>query len=270
MNDPHVEALIYMVEHDRSVRYKDETLVEFERPKFRVKLEDGRARFELKEHYATPREARAVVQPFIEQWEFEEALRIGPGQFALSFDRAVVVDRQPTPGVHSVWAGPIRWHFALSTPQVTVSGPYPQPPSEQAMDIYDPDVQTMLHRYTGYRQGHEPLPSMAYFCLTMLEYRFTGNSGGSSRDKAAEHFRVDRDVLNHIGRLTGDKVGKGGRGARKAIDGKGIPEDFSPEEQLFLAGAIRHLILQAARVAAPPDADIPKITMADLPPLPDK
>ena len=263
MKDPHVEALIYMVESDRPVTYKDATSVEFERPTFRVKLEDERAQFELKEHYATPGEACAVVQPFIEQWEFEEALRIGPGQFALSFDRAVVVDRQPTPGVHSVSADPITWHFESPTPQVTLSKPYPQPPSKDAMDIHDPDVQTMLHRYVGYRQGHEYLPSMAYFCLTMLEYRFAKGK----RKKAARHFRVHSDVLNKIGSLTGDTAGKGGRDGRKAVDNVGIPEDLTWEERRWLEQATKHLILQAARVAAETDDDIPTMTLADLPPL---
>ena len=139
------------------------------------------------------------------------------------------------------------------------------------MKTSDPDVDAMHYRFMRYRTGHEELSSMANFCLTMLEYSFKSKAfKGSSRKRAARHFRVAEDVLNHIGRLTGDKVGKGGRGARKAIDGEGIPEEFLPDEKLFMEDAIRHLILQAARVAAPPGADISKITMADLPPLPDK
>ena len=140
---------------------------------------------------------------------------------------------------------------------------YPQPPSEAAMDIHDPDVQAMLHRYTGYRERREPLPSMAYFCLTMIEYRFHSNQ----RPKASRRFRIDLDVLNKIGHLTADK---GGLDARKARKQKGVPENLTPHERAFLEQAVRKMILQAARVAASPEADIPTITMADLPPLPDK
>lgn len=263
MNDPHVEALIYDIEHDRTVSYEGAAPIEIERPQFRLKVEDGRTRFELKEHYATEQKARAVVDAFIEQWEFEETLETGPGQFALRFEKSEIMDRNPTPGVLSVSAHPVSWKFTVSSATGTVSRRYPKSPSEPKANIHDPDVETMHYRFTRYRKGHEELSSMAYFCLTMLEYKFRGNS----REKAARHFCVATDVLNNIGRLTGDKAGKGGRGARKAVDGEGIPEDFSPGEKCFLEHAIKHLILQAARVAAPSKTDLPIVTMADLPPL---
>ena len=44
MNDPHVEDLIYVVEHDSTVSYENATPVEFEHPEFRVRVEDGHAR----------------------------------------------------------------------------------------------------------------------------------------------------------------------------------------------------------------------------------
>lgn len=263
MNDPHVEALIYVVEHDSTVTYGDATPVEVDRPEFLVTIEEGHARFELKEHYATSAEARDGVQPFIDQWEFEASLETGPGQFALLFDEAEIVDRNPTPGTVSVSARPTAWRIRGSIPAVTVSRQYPRLPSEVAMGIRDPDVETMHYRFTRYRKGYEELSSVAYFCLTMLEYKFKGNR----RNKAAEHFRTDRNVLNNIGRLTGDKAGKGGRDARKAIDYVGIPDDYAADEKQFLEEAIKLLIIQAARVAANSDADIPHVTMADLPPL---
>ncbi len=253
MNDPHVEALIYVVESDRPVTYKDATSVEFERPTFRVKLEDERAQFELKEHYATPGEACAVVQPFIEQWEFEEALRIGPGQFALSFDRADVVDRQPTPGVHSVSAGPISWHFELPTPQVTLSRPYPQPPSKDAMDIHDPDVQTMLHRYIGYRQDHEYLPSMAYFCCEV----FTKKISHNAKD-AAEKHKVSHSLIRQINKIASNKGGNQGRHA------SAISSPLTSSEVQFLEKAVIAMIIRAAKVAADPDQPIEEINVGNL------
>lgn len=263
MNDPHVEALIYVVEHDSTVTYDDATPVEVDRPEFLVTIEERHARFEIKEHYATVSEAQAAVQPYIDQWKFEEELRVGPGQFTLRFEKPDIKDRQPTPGVFVGTPAPIRFTFRLSKATGTVSRPYPKPPSETPMEVHDPDVQTMLHRYIGYRREREKLSSMAYFCLTMLEYKFKGNR----RNKAAEHFHTDRDVLNNVGRLTGDKAGKGGRDVRKAIDYVGIPDDYATDEKQFLEEAIKLLIIQAARVAANSDADIPHLTMADLPPL---
>ena len=53
MNDPHVVALIYVVEHEESVDYGSAETVEEERSTFRLTLQDGEARFELKEDYAS-------------------------------------------------------------------------------------------------------------------------------------------------------------------------------------------------------------------------
>ena len=61
MNDPHVEALIYLIEHDSTVSYEDAKPIEIDRQDFCLKVEDGRARFEFKEHYATAGEARAAL-----------------------------------------------------------------------------------------------------------------------------------------------------------------------------------------------------------------
>ena len=85
MNDPHVDALIYRVLHSESIKFQGTR--EIERSEFRVDIEDDQACFHMKEHFATEQEARAAVQPFIDQWEFEEALRVGPGQFGLSFEK---------------------------------------------------------------------------------------------------------------------------------------------------------------------------------------
>ena len=53
MNDPHVEALIYRVEHRENVNYERATPLEHDGEHCRVRIEDCRARFEMKDHYAT-------------------------------------------------------------------------------------------------------------------------------------------------------------------------------------------------------------------------
>ena len=47
MNDPHVEALIYVVEHDKSSDYSLAKAIEIEHTTFHLKLEDSEARFEF-------------------------------------------------------------------------------------------------------------------------------------------------------------------------------------------------------------------------------
>ena len=68
--------------------------------------------------------------------------------------------------------------------------------------LITPDVQTMYDRYMGYRQGREPLTTMAYFCLTILERSTKKNH---SREVAAETYGIKLEVLNKIGHLSSEK-----------------------------------------------------------------
>ena len=88
----------------------------------------------------------------------------------------------------------------------------------------------------GYLQGREPLASMAYFCLTMLEDK-------KDRMTAARKYGIDREVLTKIAKLSSEK---GGQEARKA---RGINRELTPSETRFLQKAIPALIRRAAEVA---------------------
>ena len=46
MNDPHVVALFYEIEHDIAVDYSDANPIDHEEPGFRLRMEDKRARVE--------------------------------------------------------------------------------------------------------------------------------------------------------------------------------------------------------------------------------
>jgi hypothetical protein len=49
-------------------------------------------------HHATEAAALAEVEPFLRAWELTAALQCRPGEFELAYDRATIVDRNPTPG----------------------------------------------------------------------------------------------------------------------------------------------------------------------------
>src|SRR5579862_7067126 len=68
---------------------------------------------------------------------------------------------------------------------------YPEPPTDFTAD---PDVETMWRRWEGFLADREPLPSMAYFCLTVVE-----SHGG--RAGAARRLGISLPVLHTIGRL---------------------------------------------------------------------
>ena len=128
MNDPHVVALLYSIEHDDSVDYSEARQIEHEEESFRVAVEDNGVRFELKEHYATEEAAREAVESYVSCWELEAALRERPCQFGLRYERAEIIDRNPPPprpGVVSVSALPIRATVSISKASATVTTPKP-------------------------------------------------------------------------------------------------------------------------------------------------
>ena len=260
MNDPHVVALNYIIEHDSTVKYDDARLIECERREFNIRVADEQVRLELKNHYATEGTALQAVDHYIRSWELGAALDGRPGQFKLLFKSAEVVDRDPPPPTPGrVNASPITFRFEVpNTVTVTKTSPkqYPPPPSELTLNPDDPDVLTMFHRYQGYLEQREKLTDMANFCLTMLEKDFTRNR----RPKAARKYAIARRVLNAVGYLA-DK--KGGRaGARKA---EGIDNDLTSQEIHFLESATKAMIRRVAEVALHPEQHHPQITMSDLP-----
>ena len=207
MNDPHVEALIYLIEHDSTVSYEDAEPIEIDRPDFCLKVEDGRARFELKEHYATAGEARDALQPFVDQWVFKVTFNSGPDKFGLRFERSEI--RDPKPGVAAISA-----HISTGVPTVRatvrVSKQYPLPPSEDAMDIHNFHVQRMFEQYMDYRAGQR-LTVIAQVCCEEFE---------TFRDElkdAAGRLKVSHNVIREVRKIANNKGGQQARHA-SAID----------------------------------------------------
>ena len=257
VNDPHVVALLYRVGHGKSVSYQDAEPLLLDEPAFRLEIKDNQARFELKEHYAAAKDARKAIEDYIHTWEFDACLEYGADSFRLEFHKAEIKDRNPTPGV-------IHYHISLSSAHGTamppiIKYPYPSPPSGIRLNA---DVQTMFDRYMNHRRGREPLPGAAYFCLTMLEYiaEKIKQNQKSNRKAASRYFQIDMKVLEKIGLLSSTKGGP--TGARK---GEGVPDDLTNEESRFLEEAIKKMIRRAAEKAHNPDADLPKISLSDLP-----
>jgi len=251
MNDPQVVALIYHIEHGDSVSYEDAKSFVHDEPEFRVKIKNKEVCFEFKKHYATEAEARKSIDEYIRLWELDAGLRHGLDYFELKFDRAKIVDQNPTPGEIEVSAtitsGPVKISATL-----TIAPPeYPSPPSGLSIA---PDTQTMYKRYMNYLRGYEPLPSMAYFCLTILEYI------ANTRRSAAQHFNISKRVLDEIGELS-TKTG----GRREARKRDGVNRDLTEQERRFLEEAVKKMIYRAAEKANDPTKNLRQITLNDLP-----
>ena len=257
MNDPHVVALLYRIDHGSQFDYSKAKRRHFEESAFLLEIEDEQVRFKLKTHYATEDEARNAIDDYISAWEFDACLKYGENYFRLRFEKSEIIDRSPTPGVTFAHATPLRLEISLSSAEGTVGVPeYPLPPSDIALN---PDVETMYTRYMGYRRGNEPLPSMANFCLTVLEDA-TGQKR-TRRPAAAKKYQIGLSVLSEVGRLADEK---GGSSARKA---KGVKKDFTNRERAFLEQAIKKMIKRAAEKVHSPDKVPTQILLSDLPPI---
>ena len=259
MNDPKVVALIYRVEHKNSVSYKDAAPLRFSQsPEFNLTVEDKIARFEFKKFYADKDEALEAIEPFIQQWEFEASMRFGPGNFGLRFREAEIIDRNPSPpeprkkgfGASAVLPG-----LTASAGVLFVNPHYPPPPAGGSVDLDDPYVVKMKRRYDEYRLRRAKLPSMAYFCMTVLEEKY------GSLSEAAKKCGVSKNVLVKIRALSSTK---GGEDARKAA---GADKEFTRKEKRFLNQAVEEIIIRVAQVAADDSQRLPQITMKDLPSL---
>ena len=267
MNDPHVKAIHYIIDHDDSIDYRDAAPLEFEDDLFRVKAEKLEVVFEPKNHYATEEEARNAVWGLVRRWEFEAALHAGSSEFRLVYAGADVIDRNPPPpppGVVNLGPATIRGGAGKVRAKLTkVAASYPAHPQGPAIDPDDTDAAFMLSRLDLYRQGREPLAGVANFCLTVLEYSAlqATRGKGSKRKAAANRYQIAMTVLNEVAMLSANK---GGPVARKA---EGRSDPFTKEETRFLEAAVAAFVRRAAEKAANPNGSLPMITMADLPKL---
>ncbi len=265
MNDPHVKALIYRINHGDTIDYSKAERLERDEPEFRLTVEDRNARFEFKEHFGTEERAREAIGHYIRNWEFDATLKFGrPDSFRLEFVKAEIIDRNPLPGSVRV-AGKLEIRgFGSSKLTLSVSE-YPAPPTDIALS---PEAETMYHRYMVYRQRREPLTGMAYFCLSMLEDPPAGSSrerkiNGNKRKVAAKKYRIDANVLNKIGELSSER---GGVDARKR-EGTDLP--LSSAERNFLDRAVKAIIRRVAEWEHAPSNNLPELSWSDLPPLDD-
>ncbi len=191
MNDPHVVALRFRVHHHDRVDYGRAGPLVFEALEFIVEVKDQSARFEFKQHYASEEDARRVVEPFIQNWEFDSSLRRDPDCFRLEFEGAEIIDRRPSPGVVHGMAMPAKFTFSISPAKGTAyARTYPLPPS--GIDSAHRSVQVFFHRYARYKAGKKLLTSFAYYCYTEIAQVKKGQTVAIFVSRRAALDRVER------------------------------------------------------------------------------
>jgi hypothetical protein len=177
-------------------------------------------------------------------------------EFWFTYKNVEVIDREPPPeGQVRMIAAAGEINLAGHVSMLLTRREYPHPP---ANFIVSPDVETLWHRYEGYKQGREPLLGMTFACLTFLQAQVRGKAN------AAKTFAIDVGILSKLGDFTtnlGDE-----RTARKfhSRSARRLP---TPQEEAWIDAAIRMIIRRVGEYAADPTASFPKLSMSDLPPL---
>lgn len=205
---------------------------------------------------------KEAVEGFVRRWEFESALRVGSAAFKMMYAGVDIIDRNPPPpGVVPISgtfrSRPVRTQARLPK---RVSE-YPSPHSGRPIEPDHPDALFMLSRLDLYRQRREPLASVAYICLTVLEGSAAPGVRGRDqrRAKTAGYYRIEKKILDVVGALSSEK------GCSLARKSGGSNDAFTKQEVQFLEASVTAFTRRAAEKAADPIANLPLIAMADLP-----
>ena len=250
MNDPHVQSLRYRFEPTEGNKFNappvpwNTTEADFE-------LADGYLTARPKNHYPDIEQARVVIDPLVRAWEVEAGINYRQREFRFKFTNGEVIERRPTPGVVKL-SGTITATGSLSA--VLTRANYPPPPRQF---IVTPDVDVIWERYARYREGAESLPSMAYFCFTVLK------GPARRRTEAAIKYNISDAILKKLENLTSTKGDPSM--ARKAPRG-GSYEPLTKREIDWIETVVLAIIRRLSEAAISP-TNLRKITMADLPPL---
>ena len=255
MTDLHVQALQYRLVPRKGITYQEGLpAVDRDCGAFNVRLEDEVLRVTMRDHYESIRDAEAAVQPYLDAWHVDAALRADRAEFDFEYVDAEVVDRDAGSGDVTILGRAAAALAVRISGKVAVErGSYPEPPVGFALD---PDTETLWNRWRGYVEGREPLQAMAYFCLTVLEVH--GRRAG-----AQKRFAVSGPVLRKFATLS-TETGDPQTTARKATTN---PRPITSLERAWLEAAVKALVRRAGEFAAAPGAALPTITMGDLPKL---
>jgi hypothetical protein len=262
MRDPHVESLRYALQPTPEVSYSNPPPVLVVTDEFLIRLDQGTVNVEMKAHHASQEDARRCVEAYLTAWSIDVELRVGRAALVFDFVEALVVDRDPPPpsSSHVLHAKAAVFRAVGGNASLRLTCPaYPAPPARFGATA---DVLTLWFRFKQYQAAKEPLASMAYFCLTLVEQTAAGTGAGGVRQQAASLYSIDIGVLNAIGNLTaavGDSWS--GRKFTAGPDRRALASD----EKHFIEEAIKALIRRKGEYDADPSLPLPALNRSLLP-----
>lgn len=258
MNDPHVQTLRFRLRTQEDTSYKqDAAPVIYETTAFKATLENGMLIMSMKEHFTNSGAAFSRVQKYLRSWEVLAGVNLGPGNLRFEFDGAEIIDLAPTPGGSQLVSDSAAFGITMSgiSPTHVVMNQYPAPPTKF---LADPIAEVLWKRYARFKRDGEPLTSMGYFCLSVIQ------ADAGNRKKASVKFVIHIDVLDKLGELTSD-AGDDTEARKRDNFSTYLP--LTEKQRTWIEAAVRMLIIRVGEFAANPTAGHKQITMADLPGL---
>jgi hypothetical protein len=262
MRDPHVIALLYKLKHSERIEFKNAAPLQIPTQAFDAVLAENRLRVTLHDHHSSRDAAREAIEPFLRAWELNQALNDGRKDMWFEFAEAEIIDRNPLKtGETSVaqLAGGSYLYFGHEAKLTLSRSFYPAP---NFSFVASPVAMAMWNRYEQYLKGREPLPGMAYACLTLLE----GTAAGSGGVRAAvcAKYAIAQEARKTLGDLISEK-GDLAEGRKLGAGASHMP--FTEKERSWIEGAVKRLIRRKGEYDANPTGTFAPITMADLPTL---
>ncbi|WP_133248123.1 hypothetical protein [Comamonas sp. JNW] len=254
MNDPHVVAVHYELKFEADVQYKPPLVLEiFQGSEFDIEVEGSKVRMLPKIHFADRQSARTAADRLARNWEVLISLEVGTIGARLVYEWTEIVDRNPTTGVIELHS---EMEISLSAfGTASVIRPFNKyPTAPDSTFNLSPDTEFIWLRYKFYKEGREPLLSMAYFVLSAI------NARAGNQKQAAKDLNIQEEFLKKIGELSS---GRGDSLSARKMTKFTVP--LEPDERVWLEKAVEKLIIQVGRSWAGSPAQ--RLTMGDVPPL---
>ncbi len=259
MNGEYVESLRYGLKMEKLVEFDDPPPLERNTSSLRLRLEGDELIVWPKVRYGAPEAAKKVVDEYVRAWEIHEALQSGRATVGFELRSARIVDRTGSEVSEYVVSRFATLRAVRRAPERRNS--YPEPPEAFAAS---PDTEAMWQRYERYLEGREPLLSMAYACLSRLEFAARNAPGKQARKRVERAYGIEEAVLRRLGELTAN-LGDEAEARKLHAGSQNRPPD--DKERTWIEAAVRALIRRSGEHDADPQRTLPQVTMADLPRL---
>ncbi len=258
MNKSFVDRLYYTLKLSEEIFFDNPPIIVEDFGSFKLELKNNNLIVQMIAEYKTENDARNFVEPYLRVWELDNLIERGRKEFQFEFVNSIIVDKNPPPSDGSKIIETQVGELLILTDHITVHitrKNYPRPPHTL---LYSPDVESLSKRYEGYLDGKEPILSMAYFCLSLIQSKING------RKEAARIYNIDIAVLDKLGELTSER---GNKAEARKLDKTSTLIPLRDAESSWILQTIKALIRRKSEYDFNPTAIFPLIDFSSLPVL---